>query len=155
LCAKCCDRAFAARAAAVPASRRAPLPGKAAALFVLEAQARVGVLGAGRHRFIARARPLQPVGQVAHTEVVRQVLVGDEVQDRLSKSRIYAGAAIPEYWIVNLRDDCIEIFRSPDAAKRVYLERGAALRGEIIHLVAFPDASIVVGAVLPPRRSPG
>ena len=28
-------------------------------------------------------------------------------QDRLTKSRIYAAAGIPEYWIVNLRDQCV------------------------------------------------
>lgn len=73
-------------------------------------------------------------------------------QDRLSKSRIYAGAAIPEYWIVNLRDDCIEVFRSPDRAKRVYVERHTVRRGERLTPVAFPDASVAVEAVLPPAR---
>jgi Uma2 family endonuclease len=73
-------------------------------------------------------------------------------QDRLSKSRIYAAAAIPEYWIVNLRDDCVEVFRSPDRARRVYVERHTVRRGERLTPVAFSDASIAVGAVLPPTR---
>lgn len=71
-------------------------------------------------------------------------------QDRLSKSRIYAGSAIPEYWIVNLRDQCVEIFRAPEALQRVYLERRIAHRGEDIALVAFPDARIAVELLLPP-----
>lgn len=70
-------------------------------------------------------------------------------QDRLSKSRIYAAAAIPEYWIVNLRGDCVEVYRAPDAAHRVYADHRDALRGDRITLVAFPDASVAVGALLP------
>ena len=50
-------------------------------------------------------------------------------QDRLSKSRIYAGAGIPDYWIVNLRDDCVEVFRQPDATRRVYAAHAVAQRG--------------------------
>jgi len=41
-------------------------------------------------------------------------------QDRPTKRTIYAAAGIPEYWIVNLPDDCVEIRR--DRA------RGATLR---------------------------
>jgi Uma2 family endonuclease len=70
-------------------------------------------------------------------------------QDRLSKSRIYAAAAIPEYWIVNLRDDCIEVYRAPDGAHRVYAHHSVVQRGEQITLVAFPDASVAVGSMLP------
>jgi Uma2 family endonuclease len=51
-------------------------------------------------------------------------------QDRLSKSRIYAGASVPEYWIVNLRDDCVEVFRGPDQAARVYHTHSVAHRGQ-------------------------
>jgi Uma2 family endonuclease len=73
-------------------------------------------------------------------------------QDRLSKSRIYAGAAIPDYWIVNLRDDCVEVFRQPDATRRVYAERAVAQRGERLDLVALPGAAVAVSELLPPRR---
>jgi Uma2 family endonuclease len=73
-------------------------------------------------------------------------------QDRLSKSRIYAGAAIPEYWIVNLRGDCIEVFRSPDRERRIYVERFTAQRGETLAPIAFPDGSVAVEALLPPPR---
>ena len=73
-------------------------------------------------------------------------------QDRLSKSRIYVGAAIPEYWIVNLRGDCIEVFRSPDRERRIYVERFTAQRGETLAPIAFPDGSVAVEALLPPPR---
>src|SRR5262249_13473904 len=35
-------------------------------------------------------------------------------QDRLTKSAIYAAAHVPECWIVNLRDDCVEVRREPE-----------------------------------------
>jgi len=75
-------------------------------------------------------------------------------QDRLSKSRIYAAADIAEYWIINLRDDQIEVFRTPDPVQRVYASRSLARRGDRIALVAFPDASVAVDDLLPwpPRR---
>ena len=70
-------------------------------------------------------------------------------QDRLSKSRIYAGAGIPEYWIVNLRGDCLEVFREPDAARRIYTARAVLHRGEHLALTALPDAVVAVDDLLP------
>jgi Uma2 family endonuclease len=72
-------------------------------------------------------------------------------KDRLSKSRIYAAANIPEYWIVNLRDDCVEVFRDPDSAQRAYATTQIAQRGERLDLTALPGASVAVDDLLPPR----
>ena len=74
-------------------------------------------------------------------------------QDRLSKSRIYAGADVPEYWIVNLRDDGVEVFRQPDPGQRVYTARLVAGRGDRLELVALPGAAVAVDDLLPPRRA--
>ena len=71
-------------------------------------------------------------------------------QDRLSKARIYAGAAIAEYWIVNLRDGRIEVLRDPDASRRVYREKTAAGRGTHLTLVALPEATVFSDDLLPP-----
>ena len=70
-------------------------------------------------------------------------------QDRLSKSRVYAGANVMEYWIANLRERCIEIFRDPDPTRRLYAQRSTAYRGELMRLVAFPDACVGVDELLP------
>lgn len=72
------------------------------------------------------------------------------VQDRLTKSRIYAGAAIPEYWIVNLRDRVVEWHADPDTALRVYRRTGRAGDGDRLPLVAFPGLTILGGGLLPP-----
>jgi Uma2 family endonuclease len=42
------------------------------------------------------------------------------VQDRLTKAGIYAAAAIPEYWIVDVRGQRVEVHRQPAAAERRY-----------------------------------
>jgi Uma2 family endonuclease len=34
-------------------------------------------------------------------------------RDRGSKKRVYAAAGIPTYWIVNLIDDCLEVYAEP------------------------------------------
>ena len=70
-------------------------------------------------------------------------------QDRLTKTRTYAAAGIPEYWIVNLRDGCVEVCRDPDVSTAVYRSRRVAGRGETLSLVAFPDAAVAVSDVLP------
>src|SRR5207249_5396382 len=72
-------------------------------------------------------------------------------QDRITKAAIYAGAGIPEYWIVNLRDDQVEAYRGPDPQARRYAEQRRAVRGETLELVAFPGVHIAVDELLPRR----
>jgi len=69
-------------------------------------------------------------------------------QDRLSKSRIYAGDAVPQYLIVNLRDERVEAFADPDATARVYRTQRTAHRGERIELLAFPGTFVAVDDLL-------
>jgi Uma2 family endonuclease len=96
----------------------------------------------GRHADYARAHP---------TTALLVVEVSDTSlpQDRLTKAAIYAAAGIPEYWIVNLRDDCVEIYRAPDAQARKYVERRVARCGERIALAGVPDAAVAVDDLLP------
>jgi Uma2 family endonuclease len=73
-------------------------------------------------------------------------------QDRLSKARIYAGAGCPEYWIVNLRDDCVEVFRAPNRRTRTYARHSTARPGEHLILVAVRRARVSVDELLPARK---
>ena len=68
--------------------------------------------------------------------------------DRSVKQAIYAEAGIAEYWIVNLRDDCVEVYRQPQAS-RVYGSMQMVRRGEQIQMVALPALSIPVADILP------
>jgi Uma2 family endonuclease len=74
-------------------------------------------------------------------------------QDRLTKAAIYAAARVPEYWIVNLRDGCVEVRRSPEARARRYRSVAVARRGETIDIAALPGVRVAVDDLLPtPRR---
>jgi Uma2 family endonuclease len=72
-------------------------------------------------------------------------------QDRITKAGTYASAGIPEYWIVNLRDDRVEVLRAPGAAAAAYRERRVAHRGERLVPVAFPGVTLSVDDLLPGR----
>lgn len=58
--------------------------------------------------------------------------------DRVRKLRLYAAAGVPEYWIVNVRAQRLEIHRDPNGA--AYETRILAERGTTVSLGAFPDA---------------
>jgi Uma2 family endonuclease len=73
-------------------------------------------------------------------------------EDRLTKAAIYASAGVPEYWIVNLRDGCLEVRRAPDAGSRRYTTVSIAQRGDVVVPVAMPDVSVPVDLLLPRRR---
>ena len=70
------------------------------------------------------------------------------VQDRLTKSRVYAAAGVPEFWIVNLRDGVVEVPRGPDPAARCYGERRVLARGERIEVAAVTGARVAVDDLL-------
>jgi Uma2 family endonuclease len=71
-------------------------------------------------------------------------------QDRLSKARIYAGADIPEYWIVNLRNDTIEVMRDPDPRRRVYRETTIVRRGTRMTVSALAGVAVLSDDLLAP-----
>ena len=81
--------------------------------------------------------------------LVVEVAASSLPQDRLTKSRIYAAAQVPEYWVVNLRDRCVEVFRDPDASQRLYRDRSVAQGSDEIDLAVLPGASVRVDELLP------
>jgi Uma2 family endonuclease len=96
----------------------------------------------GRHSDYVGAHPTTAllVVEVADTSLF---------PDRLTKAAIYATAGIPEYWVVNLRENCIEVFRAPDQSAGRYRENAVARRGERVDLITFPGTSIAVDDLLP------
>jgi Uma2 family endonuclease len=88
------------------------------------------------------------------TRAVLVVEVADAslVQDRLTKAPIYAAAGVPEYWIVNLRDDRVEVFRRVEPRNARYAETSTAGRGDRIGPAALPGATVAVSELLPRRR---
>jgi Uma2 family endonuclease len=57
---------------------------------------------------------------------------------------------VPEYWIVNLVDDVIEVYREPGAEGYARVTRHG--REEELRVPGFEDVVVRVGAVLPPRK---
>jgi Uma2 family endonuclease len=84
--------------------------------------------------------------------LVVEVADSSLLQDRLTKAAVYVAAGIPEYWLVNLRDDCIEVFRAPDPGMRRYAETRTLRRGEQLDLVAFPEAKVSISDLLPGQQ---
>lgn len=69
-------------------------------------------------------------------------------QDRLTKSRIYAGAAIPEYWILNLREGVVEVLTDVDPDQRMYASHRKLGRRAKITLSQFHDIEVAVAHLL-------
>lgn len=69
--------------------------------------------------------------------------------DRGRKRKAYAGAGVREYWIVNLEEDVIEVFRQPTEGKYAVELRFAL--GESASPLAFPDVEVPVAEIIPPR----
>ena len=83
--------------------------------------------------------------------LVVEVADSSLVQDRLTKAPVYAAGGVLAYWIVNLRDDRLEVFRTPDPATRTYAKTVVAGRGDRLEPVALPGISVAVGDLLPAR----
>jgi Uma2 family endonuclease len=81
-------------------------------------------------------------------DVLLVVEVSDSTlnHDRHVKGPMYAAAGILDYWIVNLVDGQIEVYRdpSPDGYTSVDVKQ----RGESVSLLSFPDVSIAVMDIL-------
>ena len=74
-------------------------------------------------------------------------------RDQTTKKRLYAQAGIPIYWIVNLVDDRIEVYREPSgpADHPDYRQRQHYSRGDVVPLVIDGDevAQVAAANLLP------
>lgn len=73
--------------------------------------------------------------------------------DRLTKSRVYARAGVACYWIVNVRDGCVEEFREPDFNRGVYGRRRIVTGTGELRIDAFAEVSFVALELLPPPQT--
>jgi Uma2 family endonuclease len=67
---------------------------------------------------------------------------------------LYASAGIPEYWILNLQENQLEIYRQPVARPEArfgwsYAANTMARSGDNVAPLAVPGASIAVSDLLP------
>ena len=66
--------------------------------------------------------------------------------DRSVKGTLYAQAAIPEYWIVNLPDQAIEIYTAPQDG--VYQQLDVRRSGETLTATTLPGLTLQVSDIL-------
>lgn len=80
-------------------------------------------------------------------DVLLLIEVADTSIDKdRGKAALYGSARIPEYWIVNLAGDCIEVHRQPITGG--YRQVTAFARGQTIPIKAFRGKKLAVNAIL-------
>lgn len=67
--------------------------------------------------------------------------------DRTKKLAVYAASGFPEYWIVNLAEHMLEVYRDPQGD--VYLNRTTLAEDEAVSPLTRSNASILVADLLP------
>lgn len=83
-----------------------------------------------------------------HAEQPSQALTVIEVAesslayDRGRKLRMYASCGVPEYWVVNLPERCVEVYRDPQP--NLYARCDRYEPGESIRLASFNDVVLAV-----------
>jgi Uma2 family endonuclease len=78
--------------------------------------------------------------------LIVEVAVTSLGKDRRIKGPLYAASGVPEYWIVNVPERCIEVHRAP--ADGIYTAVSRHGAGEAIAPLGFPDVAIRVDDVL-------
>jgi len=84
-----------------------------------------------------------------HPVLVVEVADSSLDYDRATKRRLYARHAIPEYWILNLQDDVLEVYREPDIEQENYAPAVVLRTGDRVTPVAAPEVAIAVADLLP------
>lgn len=67
--------------------------------------------------------------------------------DLTTKSKLYAEATIPEYWVVDLRHEVVHVFREPRGG--AYQTRVTHQPGSRVAPISWPDFEVAVDALLP------
>lgn len=95
-----------------------------------------------RRRSYAQKHP-EPADVLLLVEVAESSLA----DDRGEKLELYALSGIQDYWIVNLLNRTIEVYRRPAGAK--YISSQILAAGESIAPLSLPTASLAVDYVFP------
>ena len=98
------------------------------------------------------AHPARPALVVEVAETSLQL-------DRKLKGCLYARAGLPEYWIINLQDRCLEVFRSPvpDPTLPIgwrYRDIAVLAAADRVVPLVLDGRSIAVADLLPPPPRP-
>ena len=84
--------------------------------------------------------------QADQAHLIIEVAESSLAHDRGRKRRLYASCAVPEYWIVNLPERCIEVYTGPQGSEYTRVEKYQP--GQSIRLGAFNDVEVRVSDVM-------
>lgn len=102
---------------------------------------------------VALDAPTNAAGRPTSAALVVEVAESSLAYDRDRKGPLYAAAGLREYWLVNLPERCLEVYRQPvpDAASFSgwrYQERQSLHEGERVAPWIAPTVSLAVGGLL-------
>jgi Uma2 family endonuclease len=103
---------------------------------------------------IARLRSDDYVnGHPSPEDIILVIEVADSTIkfDRETKAPLYAAAGISEYWIVNLIDDRLEIYRQPEG--NIYTSIEIIMPPRSINLPHFSDITLNIGDLFPAQKA--
>jgi Uma2 family endonuclease len=63
------------------------------------------------------------------------------------KAKLYAGAGVGEYWIVNIADEVIEVHRQPIVDQERFAETFVVSKNGELSTIAKPEVSLKVAAL--------
>jgi Uma2 family endonuclease len=93
-----------------------------------------------------RDKPRETHPKADEVLVAIEVSVSSIRYDRNVKAPLYAEFGIPEYWLVDLESETIEVRRKP--IKSGYEELQTLRRGDQLRCLAFSDTALDVAAIL-------
>lgn len=72
-------------------------------------------------------------------------------RDLGEKAKAYAQANVQDYWVVDVRERVIHVFRQPSG--NTYQQKQILSEGDVLSLLAFPDINVAIDQMLPPILS--
>ena len=66
--------------------------------------------------------------------------------DQNEKLRLYALHGVPEYWLLNLNDNCFEVYRKPNGES--YAEKTTLHAGDSVTLSQLPEIAVQMSNIL-------
>lgn len=84
------------------------------------------------------------------TDIYLLVEVADSTlnYDCQVKDKVYAKAGIPEYWVIDIKNRQVHIFRNPQLTG--YASHLILAESQTVSLLAFPAVIMPIGSILPP-----
>ena len=103
---------------------------------------------------VVQNTPTNEAGRPTSAVLIVEVAESSLIYDRDHKGPLYAAAGISDYWLVNLRERCLELYRQPvpDTASFSgwrYQDRQVLLEGSHVSPLIAPDVEIVIDRMLP------